>query len=78
MALFHYYLNVSGPDLTDLSSYFKRSYKQTTGASLITQLVKNPPAMQETPVQFLGQTDPLEKGMVTHFSILGLALWLSW
>ena len=27
-------------------------------ASLITQLVKNPPAMQETPVQFLGQEDP--------------------
>ena len=25
-------------------------------------LVKNPPAMQETPVQFLGQEDPLEKG----------------
>ena len=31
-------------------------------ASLIVQLVKNPPAMQETPVQFLGWEDPLEKG----------------
>ena len=31
-------------------------------ASLIAQLVKNPPAVQETPVQFLGQEDPLEKG----------------
>ena len=31
-------------------------------ASLIAQLVKNPPAMQETPVQFLGQEDLLEKG----------------
>ena len=29
-------------------------------ASLIAPLVKNPPAMQETPVQFLGQEDPLE------------------
>ena len=29
--------------------------------SLIAQLVKNPPAMQETPVQFLRQKDPLEK-----------------
>ena len=29
---------------------------------LIAQLVKNPPAMLETPVQFLGQEDPLEKG----------------
>ena len=32
------------------------------GASLVVQLVKNPPAMQETLVQFLGQEDPLEKG----------------
>ena len=30
--------------------------------SLIAQLVKKPPAMQETPVRFLGQEDPLEKG----------------
>ena len=28
---------------------------------LVSQLVKNPPAMQETPVQFLGLEDPLEK-----------------
>ena len=40
------------------------------GISLLAQLVKNPPAMQETQVQFLGQEDPLEKGMATHFSIL--------
>ena len=32
------------------------------GVSLIAQLVKNLPAMQETPVQFLGSEDPLEKG----------------
>ena len=31
-------------------------------ASLVAQLVKNLPAMQETPVQSLGQEDPLEKG----------------
>ena len=31
-------------------------------ASLISQLVKNSPAMHETPVQFLGGEDPLEKG----------------
>ena len=31
-------------------------------ASLVAQLVKNPPAMQETLLQFLGQEDPLEKG----------------
>ena len=39
-------------------------------ASLIAQLVKNLPAMQETQVQFLGWEDPLEKGMATHSSIL--------
>ena len=33
-------------------------------------MVKNPPAMQEKWVQSLGQEDPLEKGMVTHSSIL--------
>ena len=43
----------------------------TRGDSLLAQLVKkNPPAMQVTPVQFLGQKDPLETGMVTHSSIL--------
>ena len=39
-------------------------------ASLIGQLVKNLPTMQETPVQFLGQEGPLEKGKTTHSSIL--------
>ena len=48
------------------------------GASLVAQLVKNLPAMQETPVQFLGWEDPLEKGYATHSSILGLPWWLSW
>ena len=33
-------------------------------------MVKNLPEMQETQVQFLGQDDPLEKGMATHSSIL--------
>ena len=33
------------------------------------QLVKNPPAMQETRVQYLGQEDALEKEMATHSSI---------
>ena len=35
----------------------------------MTQLVKNPPAMQETKVQSLGEEDCLEKGMPTHSSI---------
>ena len=39
-------------------------------ASLVAQLLKNPPAMQETLVQFLCWEDPLEEDMATHFSIL--------
>ena len=39
-------------------------------ASLVAQMVKNPPAMQETWVQSPGWEDPLEKGMATHTSIL--------
>ena len=36
----------------------------------MTQMEKNLPAVQETWVQSLGQEDPLEKGMATHYSIL--------
>ena len=39
-------------------------------ASLVSQIVKNLPAMQETQVQSLGWEDTLEKGMATHSSIL--------
>ena len=39
-------------------------------ASLVAQMVKNPPAMQETWVRSLGWEDPLEEGMATHSSIL--------
>ena len=44
------------------------------GASLVVQRVKTLPAMQETLVQSLGQKDPLEKGMETHYSILALRI----
>ena len=62
---------------------------QYSWASLVTQLIKNPPAMWETWVQFLGWEDPLEKEMATHSSSLawkipwteertyGLFWWLS-
>ena len=43
---------------------------QYSRASLVTQLVKNWPAMWETWVWFLGWEDPLEKGKATHSSIL--------
>ena len=39
-------------------------------ASWVTQMVKDPPAMQETWHRSLGWEDPLEKGKATHFSIL--------
>ena len=39
-------------------------------ASLVPQMVKNPPAMEEAWVRSLGQEDPLEKGMATHSTIL--------
>ena len=43
-------------------------------ASLIAQLVKYPPAMQEILVQFLGGEDPLKEGQTIHSSISGLPL----
>ena len=42
----------------------------TPWASLVTQTVKNLPAIQETWVQSLGWEDPLEKGTATHSTIL--------
>ena len=38
------------------------TFNNQLGASLVAQMGKNLPAMQETPVQFLGREDPLEKG----------------
>ena len=53
---------------------FKREgiylYIQLIWASLVAQMVKNPPAVQETWVRYLGWEDPLEKEMATHSSIL--------
>ena len=57
------------------SSYLEKGGITSSRASLLAQLVKNLPAMQETLVQFLGQEDPLEKGyhssINTHSSIPG-------
>ena len=50
-------------------SPFESTYT-SVWASLLTQTVKNPPAMLETRVQPLDQEGPLEKGMATHSSIL--------
>ena len=43
---------------------------QYSWAFLVAQMIKNPPAMQETWVQSLGWEDTLERGMATHSSIL--------
>ena len=40
-------------------------------ASPVAQLVKNLPAMQETPIRFLGWEDPLEKGQTTTPALMG-------
>ena len=49
---------------------FFQHFPKVPRASLVAQTVKNPPAMQEIWVQFLGWEDPLEEGMATHSSIL--------
>ena len=46
------------------------THSSIPGASLVTQIVKNPPAMQETRVLSPGQEDPLQKEMATHSGIL--------
>ena len=52
-------------------TYFTGSYHHNR-ASLVAQMVKNLPAMQETQVPSLGPEKPLEKVMATFSSILGL------
>ena len=49
---------------------FLKVYLYLHMASLVAQLVKNPPAMRETWARSLGWEDPLEKGKATHSSIL--------
>ena len=48
--------------------------KGQPGAFLVAQMVRNLPAIQETQIGFLGQEDPLEKGMTTHSSTLSLRI----
>ena len=54
-------------DISDLESTI---FAFVIQASLVVQMVKNLPAMQETGLQSLDQEDPLEEGMATHSSIL--------
>ena len=54
--------------------YFQKhllfSFRESFGASLVVQTVKNAPAVRETWVRSLDGEDPLEEGMATHSSIL--------
>ena len=54
---------VSGVQQNDLVIYIY-------GASLVAQMVKNLPTMQETRVRSLNQEESLEKGLATHSSVL--------
>ena len=62
------------PTVTNEESTPIKSVKQKDQscgwAPPVAQRAKNPPAMQETWVQSLGQEDPLEEGMATHSNIL--------
>ena len=58
-------------ELLKMKTLIVGNKKKTSGdTSRIAQLVKNPPAMRETLVQFLGRKDPVGKGKATHSSIL--------
>ena len=52
------------------TAVIKMRTRATTGAFLVAQMVKNPPAIWETWVRSLDWEDPLEEGMATHSSIL--------
>ena len=59
-----------------LTAHFMLITRLSIRASLIAQLVKNLPAVQEAWVRSLGREDPLEKEMATHSSII---VWkISW
>ena len=51
-----------GPTLKPVHDYWRNHRFDYMWASLIAQLVNNPPAMQETTIRFLDWEDPLEKG----------------
>ena len=55
---------------------FAKTQRMYNGVSLVAQLVKNPPAVQETGIPSLGWEDPQEKEMATHSSIL--AWYIPW
>ena len=66
-------VNCLSGSLTPVIFKFKYLHTHThthTGFSGGSEMIKNPPAMQDTQVRSLGWEEPLEKGMTTHSSIL--------
>ena len=59
-------------ECTELSAV--QQWLKVSRVSLVAQMVKNPPVMQENWVQSLGWDDPLEKGMATTSSILAWSI----
>ena len=53
-----------------VAAVFSRDQDTSKGASLVAQMIKSLPAVQETRVLSLGREDPLEKGMSIHSSTL--------
>ena len=79
VSFFHLFFLIYRRDLFEEILKNKKLHKDLTStdivvnllrASLVAQLVKNLPAVQEAQVQSLVQEDPLEKEMATHSSIL--------
>ena len=62
-----YYINKMKVRMGNLEG---NSHAKFPGASLVVQLVKNSPAMQETWIPSLGWEDPLEKGTATHTNVI--------
>ena len=57
------YFNKIQKNFFNLEKSFLKAVRYVlVGASLVAKLLKNPPAVQETLVRFLGHKDPLEKG----------------
>ena len=66
---FHFTSVLAEAACNDLGNIFKVGLS-SVWASLVAQMVKHLPAMQETQIQSLGQEDPFEEGVPAHSSIL--------
>ena len=70
LAVTYLFYVVAAVQTTDFAWFFCPCVRVCQGASLVAQMVKTLPAMQETWVWSLGWEDPLKKEMATHSSVL--------